>query len=585
MLFMESPEPSSYQLLVNIAEICHQHGMRAVVLSPGSRSAPLAITFWRHVGFECHVVPDERSAAYKALGIATATGTVVGLICTSGTAPLNYAPAMAEAYWQGVPLVAFTADRPPEWIGQGENQTIHQQQLYQPNSKAFYQLSPSRTEEDARDAYQQVNKALITASTIEQGPVQVNVPLREPLYPHGDLPVASAELQVYHNARSLAGLTSATQTKLTQTLKNTTRIVVLVGMGSPSEEELRALRDFVVRSRAVLVTDLLANAQQLPDAITAADLIAKAEKDKPSSSLKPDLLITLGGPVLSKALKQFFRHHKPSEHWHISEAGEARDTFQALTQVIPVHPCTFLRDLGGKLWPKPENEFCQAWQNLEKETRGAVAHLATDKGLFSEIRALKMVFQHMPQQGVLHLGNSLPVRHAQLLSPLLQGSALNVRANRGTSGIDGCLSTAVGYATQTDLPVYAILGDVAFLYDRNALWASELPENLVVIIINNSGGGVFRTLTGAQDQPELEPYFASAHQMNFYHTAKQHNCYYGYADTWSSLTEQLHDLSSNRGGPLILELDFKEQSNFQDQAAIHADLKARLLQVDQPKPT
>lgn len=576
---MQSNNPSApdYQVLVNIAELCYQKGMQHIVLSPGSRSAPLALAFWRHGSFECRVVPDERSAAYQALGTASSIGNPVGLICTSGTAALNYTPAIAEAYWQELPLVAFTADRPPEWIGQGENQAIHQQNIYASNCKAFYEFpSAFHSTDQAWHAYQLMNQAFNTSSAIPYGPVQVNVPLREPLYPESPLPNPEKGIPIYKKQQAQAGLAAVTHTQLTQTLKNTERILVVAGMGSPKDEELRALGDFVMRSRAVLVADPLANVHQQQGVVTTPDLIARKGLQESFTDLKPELLITFGGSLISKVFKQFIRTYKPDEHWHISEGGEARDTFQSLTRVIPLNPFMFFRDIGGKLWPKPDNNFRQAWHKLEGNASAAASVLATERGPFSEPRVVKSVLANLPEDAVLHLGNSLPVRHLQLLAPLLRERPILLKGNRGTSGIDGCLSTAIGYALKTYKQVYALIGDVAFMYDRNALWINDLPSNLRIIVLNNNGGGVFRTLPGALEQPELEPYFASVQHLNFKATADQHNCTYTYCDNWSALQQSLSMLKKAVSGPTVVEISFQQEINFHDQSAIHTDLLAKL---------
>ncbi len=567
----------NFQVLMNMADLCYQHGMQHLILSPGSRSAPLALTFMRHGGFQWQVVPDERSAAYQAIGVASATGKVVGLVCTSGTAAVNYAPGLAEAFWQGVPIVAFTADRPPEWIGQGENQAIYQQGLYKPNVKGSLEMPVDLPLGDnERFVYQQIACALNTATGIPPGPVQVNMPFREPLYPKSDLPGPQPHLKTYQRSAFQQGLSTVNHTKLTQDLKHSDRILVVAGMASPTLEELRVLGDFVMRTKAVLVADSLSNAHRLPSAILSGDLIAKKALEQDYAVLKPELVITIGGQLLSKSLKTFLRDAKPAEHWHISEAGEARDTFQALTRVIPLKPYTFMREIGGKLWPKPENTFSQAWQKLYFQRQKATYDLATQKGGFSEIRVMKSLLEALPQKAVIHLGNSMPVRHTQLLSPLFQERELTFKGNRGTSGIDGCLSTAIGYARKTSQPVYCILGDMAFMYDRNGLWGRALPRNLCVIVLNNHGGGVFRLLPGAQDQTELDEYFAFTYPTEFSHTAYQHDCGYFRAEDWSSLEAILPQIAPGVSQPTIVELDFREKTNFSDQAAIQADMLRKL---------
>lgn len=573
-----------YQVLMNIAELCHRQGMEQLILSPGSRSAPLALTFIRHGGFKWRVVPDERSAAYQAVGIASASGKLVGLICTSGTAALNYAPGLAEAYWQCLPLIAFTSDRPPEWIGQGENQAIYQKNMFTPNIKDSLELPVDlHSEPDEWQAYQQISHALDKASSAPAGPVQVNAPFREPLYPTSPLPLPQDHIKTYRKSGFQQGLSTVNHAQLTQTLKQTDRILVIAGMGSPTEEELRVLGDFVMRTRAVLVSDFLSNTHRLPSAVLGADLIAKKALEEEYAVLKPELVITIGGPLLSKSLKQFLRNAKPPEHWHINEAGEAKDTFQALTRVIPLKPYTFMRELGGKLWPKQENAFSKAWHHYNQRIKEAISSLATADGGFSEIRVMKTLMEGLPKEAVLQLGNSMPVRHAQLLGPLFQEREITVKGNRGTSGIDGCLSSALGYASEIARPVYCILGDMAFMYDRNALWSNSLPANLTIIILNNEGGGVFRTLPGAKDQPELDSYFTYAFRTDFYHTANQHGCDYLLAKDWPSLLDSLRSEKQEQSRPAIIEVSFDVRSNFWDISAIQTDLLKRLSPMDSLK--
>lgn len=582
---LQDQAPSlDYQVLMNIAELCSRQGMEHLILSPGSRSAPLALTFIRHGGFRWRVVPDERSAAYQAVGLASATGKLVGLICTSGTAALNYAPGLAEAYWQCLPLIAFTADRPPEWIGQGENQAIYQKNLFAPNIKESLQIPVDlQSEPDEWHAYQQISNALNRAKAAPNGPVQVNAPFREPLYPSEPLPSPQARIKTFQKSGYQQGLSTVNHAQLTQTLKQTHRILVIAGMGAPTEEELRVLGDFVMRTRGVLVSDFLSNTHRLPSSVLGADLIAKKALEEDLSVLKPELVITLGGPLLSKSLKEFLKKAQPAEHWHIDEAAEARDTFQALTRVIPLKPYTFMRELGGKLWPKQENRFCQAWHYYNQQIKEAINDLATEKGGFSEIRVMKTLLKDLPQQAVLQLGNSMPVRHAQLLGPLFQEREITVKGNRGTSGIDGCLSTAVGYASETSKAVYCILGDMAFMYDRNALWSHSLPPNLTIIILNNKGGGVFRTLPGAKDQPELDSYFTYALPTDFYHTASQHHCSYYLAEDWPTLLDYLKTEEKEQQRPSIIEVNFEDKINFSDISAIQVDLLRRLSHLDPVK--
>lgn len=568
---MEGGLNTLYQTLVNAAEICYQKGVRHVVLSPGSRSAPIALAFLRHPNIESLTIVDERSAAFKALGVSQGTQRPVALICTSGTAALNFGPAIAEAFWQGVPLIAFTADRPYHWIGQGANQAIYQNGIFGDNIKSTFSLPQVVSEIEKKTMGRYINEALNTATRAMPGPVQINAPFEEPFYPDGPMPEPEPDLQVIDHLKVHPQINEVDHSKIARKLKNHSKVLLIAGLHPGQNGLTDLISDFITRAQAVFITDPLSNCQEVNDAVHHADLIFNKALEEGNADLAPDLLITLGGPILSKSLKQYFQAYKPSEHWHIATNNYPPDPFGALSRVINSKPSAFLKDVGSRYWPNTQNDYKDYWvalnQSVEKTLKGKLNEQAT----FSESRVMKSCLQSVSSETILHLGNSLPVRHAQFvgLSSEFLANNVVVRANRGTSGIDGCLSTAVGNALVTEKPVNIILGDLAFMYDRNALWQSQLPSNLAIIIFNNNGGGIFRTLPGAKEQPELDSYFASTQTLTFQETAKQHNCGYHPAHDWESLQEGLNNLHVEKHYPFIVEVFFENgEENFADQEAL-----------------
>ncbi len=569
-----------YQVFVNVSEVCYQKGITHFILSPGSRSAILALVFLRHPNIKTYTITDERAAAFKALGMAKALNQPVGLICTSGTAALNYAPAIAEAFWQEVPLIAFTADRPPEWITQGENQTIFQENLYGPNVKASFTFPDSPEKENYQwQIYRQLNEAIDVATSVIPGPVQINAPFHEPLYPEGfDLPEPDSQGLVFKKEKTKKALGGVTQSMLMQEIKSYQSIAVMVGLYPPNEVLVKAIRDFIYRTRAILIVDPVSNCHAIEEAIPHADLhFSKALNDN-NPGLSPELLISVGGPMVSKALKEYFRRFKPNNHWHISASGTAPDIFQSLTKIIPTSPETFFQDIGGGFWPKDQNDYQHLWLKSEEALEGNLKTLLDQKDTFSEVRVFQNCLNSIEQGGILYLGNSQPVRHAQFIgvSSKNLSESVQVFANRGTSGIDGVLSTAMGHSLISDQTVTVILGDLAFMYDRNALWQENLPTNLQIIILNNGGGGIFRTLEGAKAQPELESYFASAHSLSFEETARQHQCHYHSANDWSSLDEGLKESKTKTEGPFILEIQFDKEENIKDQQSLRKEVLEKI---------
>ena len=370
-----------------MASFLHANGVRRVIASPGSRSAPLVLAFSRAAAFERYIVPDERSAAYIALGMSVARGEPVVLFCTSGTAVLNYYPAVAEAFYQQVPLFVITADRPPEWVGQQEGQTIHQRDVYGKHVKASYTLP-----DDLHSAHQwwhakrMVKEALFLATTGPRGPVHLNVPLRPPLY---NIPAAAPAFPF--STCALVG-TPALSFVFTSALKEglfaSSRILAVVGQYTPilaaegrAETPLGSLLSFFAQTAgAVVVGDCTANLSDEAHVISCVDaclLPIEGKTIRDAAAYAPDLLISLGGTVLSKQLKRLLRAHPASMHWRIGMESPAPDTFQSLTHVLHTEPLAFFqafRDWAAQsadfsptpAMKKTRARYCALWQSCHR---------------------------------------------------------------------------------------------------------------------------------------------------------------------------------------------------------------------------
>ncbi len=332
------------QAIYNIAEICARHGITDVILSPGSRSAPLTLAFARHPGLQVRVVPDERAAAFIGLGLAQAQRRAVALVCTSGTAGLNYAPAVAEAFFQQIPLVIFTADRPPEWIDQLDGQTIRQRNLYGAHAKGEFEFPVDTAHADAKwHSARIVNEAINLAQAAPAGPVQVNVPLREPFYPKAGEEIGyEKEVKIIREVTGPAALSAAEAADLCGQLARAGRVLVVAGQGPADAAHAAALARFAAVYHAPVVGDVIANLN--PDAdkfVSKQDVLLAALKTPLKNELRPDLLITCGLSLISKSLKVFLREAAPAQHWHVQAAGPVADTFRALTRVVRAEPTAF----------------------------------------------------------------------------------------------------------------------------------------------------------------------------------------------------------------------------------------------------
>ena len=551
------------QAVYNIAEICARHGITDVVLSPGSRSAPLTLAFARHPDLTVRVVPDERAAAFIALGIAQAQRRAVALVCTSGTAGLNYAPAVAEAFFQHIPLVIFTADRPPEWIDQLDGQTIRQRNLYGAHAKGAFEFPVDTAHPDAKwHSARLVNEAINLAQAAPAGPVQVNVPLREPFYPKAGEEIGYEQnVQIVHDQQSNATLSPAEMLEMRQQLQASKRVLLVAGQQRGHPGLRAALFEFAKARQLPVVGDIIANVGEVA-AVQRQDVFLAGLNRDDQAALQPDLLITFGQSLISKSLKLFLRNAAPARHWHLQASGEVADTFRSLTRVVRVPPAVFFQVMNQGAAPGNASEITAAWQQADAAAATFLEHFfGKEAPPFNEFLAFRHALTALPENTALHLANSMAVRYANILG-IPPGRQIEVFANRGTSGIDGCTSTAVGAAlAQPGRPVVLLTGDVAFFYDRNAFWHNYPTPNLRVVLFNNHGGGIFRLIDGPRQQPELEEFFETRQTLTAENTARDFDLRYFSVSSVAELEAALPVFFAANGGAALLEIFTDSKTN------------------------
>ncbi|TPE46325.1 2-succinyl-5-enolpyruvyl-6-hydroxy-3-cyclohexene-1-carboxylic-acid synthase [Pontibacter mangrovi] len=540
------------QAVVNIAEICAQKSVEQVVLSPGSRCAPLTIAFARHPKFMVRTVSDERAAAFIALGMAQTTGKPTVLICTSGTAALNYAPAVAEAYFQQVPLLILSADRPPEWVDQLDGQTIRQQNLFGQHSKHSYTFPADLSHPDAVwHSERMVSEALNESTSFPAGPVHINVPLREPFYPAPDEELKyNKQVKVIREEPQQYALSQMQALKLQEEILKYRKVLVLAGQNQQNEALLASVRTFADTTGTVVVGDTISNTHSIPKAVRHQDVIFANTDPEQLAKLQPDLLITFGKSIISKALKLYLRKYKPKAHWHLQPAGQVADTFQALTKIVRCAPQSFFTTMAGST--RADSNFASAWAAADKAA-AAFLQQYTLEAPYSELPIVARVLQQLPQKSNLHLANSMSVRYANIVG-LQPKQQVEVYANRGTSGIDGSTGTAVGCALTSPGITTLLTGDLAFFYDRNGLWHNYLPQNLRIVLLNNHAGGIFRLIDGPRQQPELAPYFETQQALNAENTARDFGMKYTSVQSMEELEQALPNFFSAAAGAGILEI-------------------------------
>jgi 2-succinyl-5-enolpyruvyl-6-hydroxy-3-cyclohexene-1-carboxylate synthase len=512
---------NKHQTIYDIAQLCYKKGIRHVVLCPGSRCAPLTLAFTRHGKFAVHVFSDERSAAFIALGLAQQTKQTVVLICTSGSAVYNFAPAVAEAFFSEIPLLVLSADRPTEWIGQHDGQTIFQQGIFGKHVKASYQLPQEYEHADTVWAINRmVNEAINKTYDDQRGPVHINAPFREPLYPSKEEEIKFTEnLRVINQAPTDFQLSEAAKNLFVEHWKQYNRILIVCGQEDHNSALTQLLHYVSERHNIPVLADVLSNHHNLEQSIQHADSFLAQAPDSLKSSLQPELLITFGKSIISKQVKLFLRAYKPHAHWHIQASGTVADTYQNLTNIASVYPETFFTFLSAlerreKFDQQKKENYQQVWSVEEKKCIEST-HSFFPKEELNEFEVVKEILDSLPNRCNLHLANSMSVRYANFIGLGHKKPAVKVFSNRGTSGIDGCTSTVVGHClADAEMMNVLITGDVAFFYDRNAFWHNYKLPNLRIVLLNNHGGVIFKLIDGPATLPEAEEYFVTRQKLS-----------------------------------------------------------------------
>ncbi|AKD55576.1 2-succinyl-5-enolpyruvyl-6-hydroxy-3-cyclohexene-1-carboxylic-acid synthase [Spirosoma radiotolerans] len=577
------------QPIVNIAELLYRKGITDVVVSPGSRSAPLTLAVARHPHLRVRVMADERSAGFVALGMAMQSRRPVAVICTSGSAVYNLAPAVVEAFFGQVPLLLLTADRPHEWLYQQDGQTINQVGIFGSHVKRSYDLPADYTHPDTRWFIDRcVNEAVNLSQWHPAGPVHINVPLREPFYPGSDEPFLAEPVRVIDTCPTELTLPTDTWRDLMTEWEQSERTLIAVGQIPYDPALLAVLRKLSDDMGIPVVGEIVSQIARNEVFITRSDTFLSGLDEQTGQSLQPTLLLTIGNSFLTRNLKTFLRQFPAHRHWHIQPATDRiNDSLQSLTKLIPADPLSFLEklysDLDYQRFLRGDDDdephaFLHRWQTLDRQaTRLIEKTLRPASGQLTDWSAVQVILEHLPEQSLLHLANSMPVRYANLCG-LAEEKQIRVSANRGVSGIDGCLSTAVGAALMSDKLVTLLIGDVAFFYDRNALWSAPVPPNLRIVLLNNDSGHIFRMIDGPGRQPELETYFETPHGYTAQNTADDAKLVYTHCDALDTLTTLLPDFFQTSPSARLLEITTDKRVN-QDQFVAYK-MQIRNLQAN-----
>ena len=529
----------------DIVKLCMAFDVKNVVISPGSRNAPLSITFDRYKNeINCVTISDERSAAFFAIGMIQATNKPAAVVCTSGSALLNYFPAVSEAWYRKLPLIILSADRPAQWINQCDGQTIMQTNVFGTHVKKSVSLPVVMSRDEAWLNNRLVNEALISATTLPLGPVHINIPLNEPLY---GLKEASTSLPRKIMSINKTKFSEDDLLAVVPIINESKKVMMLAGQAQYNEEISNSLARIKRLNQFVILCETTSNLH-LANTVNTIDRCVDGLNEMEENEFAPEVLITIGDAVVSKKIKGFLRRNKPKYHVYIGSEHQITDTYQLLTHWLNVPAFEVLPLLEKKI-NSNQSSYNEFWKNHYNycESRH---HEFLKECTWSDLKVFSILFEKLPWCN-LHLGNSTPIRYAQLFNELKNVYSYS---NRGTSGIDGSMSTAAGHAYLNKDINILITGDISFYYDSNALWNKHLKSNFKIVLINNSGGNIFRIIEGAKDENLTKNYFEAHQEMNAFYICKQFDIRYFSANNEASLKNEIEFWLNEKERPSLLEI-------------------------------
>tara|TARA_B100000508_G_scaffold141079_1_gene146081 strand:+ start:53275 stop:54999 length:1725 start_codon:yes stop_codon:yes gene_type:complete len=513
---------------------CKRKGLKHIVFSPGSRNAPLVVAFGNDDDFKKIIIPDERSAAFYALGMAEELREPVAVVCTSGSALLNYYPAVSEAFYRNIPLVVISADRPSEWTDQGDGQTIRQEGVYDNHIVAQTAMfEEPHTEDQKWFNDREVNRVFNEAMKPGGGPIHINFPFTEPLY---DMSNDRSDSGQITNLVALdQKLSTRHKDELQKVWNQCPRKLIICGQMPKHPNLLHQLKQLAKDPSVAIVVENTSNLQDRSFNHCIDRSLNSFQHDHPAI-FQPDLMITMGGAVISKKVKAYLRTHAPKHHWKVGFDFPHMDTYKCLTDSFQMDPADFVSFLCEEGFERGLSRYGEQWKQLDYQVR-TKHEMAIQELPYADLSVFDLLMDAVPDNAVLHLSNSSVIRYAQLFDAL---GTLEYRCNRGTSGIDGSMSTAIGTAiAQPDKLHVIITGDISFFYDSNAFWNNHVPSNVRVFLINNNGGGIFSIIPGPKSTPQGDDFFITHNNASAEGICKAFDLNYYRSESLSQIDEQL----------------------------------------------
>lgn len=562
-------------------------GLEAVCIAPGSRSTPLTVAFVEYPSIQAYSHLDERSAAFFALGLAKASNKPVALVCTSGTALANFYPAVIEAHYSQIPLLILSGDRPPELRYSGANQTIDQIKLFGDMVRWFAEVALPEAAAPAiafRNLRTLMGRAFACANGLPKGVVHLNFPFRKPLEP---IPVPADQHGLPPNAQTRSQQAPFTHLAAPHCLANPMETewlcnliaqypkgLIVVGANPHHRETIDAIQAFAKQTGYPLLADGLSSLR-----FASAKPISAYETFLPLIEPDdPDVIIRIGKLPVSGALNDYLARVNCPYYVHLSEDGVWADDAHQVSHLIEGNITALLNTICANLDKRQPNEWAMAWSAIEQATQQVIDQYLTEDHFF-EGGILSDTLQLLPDDSVVFVGNSLPVRHLDKYG-LAQHKRLTIYANRGASGIDGLISTALGIgAAHPNQPLTLVIGDIAFYHDMNGLLAIQrLNIPITIVLLNNNGGGIFYRLPIRDFEPTFTEWFVTPHHLEFRHTAALYGLNYHEALTRQAF-RQTFNTSLSPSKSTLIEVKTDAAIEEQHRQTINTLTKDRLRSI------
>ncbi|WP_185864436.1 2-succinyl-5-enolpyruvyl-6-hydroxy-3-cyclohexene-1-carboxylic-acid synthase [Blattabacterium cuenoti] len=553
---------SNKKIVQSLGEILISKYIFNIIISPGSRNAPIIVHFTQHKKFNTYSIVDERCAGFFALGMAQKIRKPVVMSCTSGSAVVNYYPSITEAFYQKIPLIVITADRPKEIIDVYDGQSIHQENIFNNHVEMSIQLT-----EDESVLGLWYNEKLINESInkcfLSKRPIHINIPFSEPLYQTTNRLKVKPKIIDYIPTTNYI-IKSSIYKKEKYLFHKYKKKMILIGLCHIDYDDIKK---FLLKFRAdpsvVIFTETTSNIINEKICFSNIDELIFNMKNEDWIKLKPHILITIGVNIISKKIKSFLRKFPPLYHWHIGGENMEKypDTYYKLSTYWPISEKYFFQNFCSNYHIKNHSlsDYRYQWEKIKKKKISKQEFFIKKEKSFSDLKALFLVFKSVPDNSILQLGNSMVIRYYQLFHD--KKKSITSYCNRGTSGIDGCVSTAIGMAVSSKKIVTLIVGDISFFYDSNALWNNYTPKNFRIILINNRGGNIFRFISKIKISEKISNFFETKHKFSANTICKMHKFKYEGVSNYYYLKKKLSYFWNNFNKPFLLEIKTHRYDN------------------------